>query len=114
MSIWDTFSHEQGRTDKGDTGDVAVDFYHRSQEVTGLCNQGLCKSLFVTRIMHALHVCHCSHMPAEHCSHVCTKHCQAIDGGIWHLTAFDPFLHLAGPPDQLERLHVDDSLACQH
>lgn len=34
MSIWDTFSHEQGRTDKGDTGDVAVDFYHRYQEVT--------------------------------------------------------------------------------
>ena len=36
MSIWDTFSHEPGRTDKGDTGDVAVDFYHRHQEVTGL------------------------------------------------------------------------------
>ena len=36
MSIWDTFSHEQGRTDKGDTGDVAVDFYHRYQEVTKL------------------------------------------------------------------------------
>ncbi len=33
MSIWDTFSHEKGRTDKGDTGDVAVDFYHRYQEV---------------------------------------------------------------------------------
>ncbi|KAL3135675.1 hypothetical protein ABBQ38_006148 [Trebouxia sp. C0009 RCD-2024] len=32
LSIWDTFSHEQGRTDKGDTGDVAVDFYHRYQE----------------------------------------------------------------------------------
>ncbi|KAL0039349.1 hypothetical protein WJX79_004246 [Trebouxia sp. C0005] len=32
MSIWDTFSHEKGRTDKGDTGDVAVDFYHRYQE----------------------------------------------------------------------------------
>lgn len=36
LSIWDTFSHEQGRTDKGDTGDVAVDFYHRYQEVKGL------------------------------------------------------------------------------
>ncbi len=33
MSIWDTFSHEKGRTDKGDTGDVAVDFYHRYREV---------------------------------------------------------------------------------
>ena len=33
MSIWDTFSHEKGRTDKGDTGDVAVDFYHRYPEV---------------------------------------------------------------------------------
>ena len=32
-SIWDTFSHEAGRTDKGDTGDVAVDFYHRWPEV---------------------------------------------------------------------------------
>lgn len=32
-SIWDTFSHETGRTDKGDTGDVAVDFYHRWPEV---------------------------------------------------------------------------------
>lgn len=40
MSIWDTFSHEQGRTDKGDNGDVAVDFYHRYQEVTGLRPQG--------------------------------------------------------------------------
>lgn len=36
LSIWDTFSHQQGRTDKGDTGDVAVDFYHRYQEVKGL------------------------------------------------------------------------------
>ena len=33
LSIWDTFSHEKGHTDKGDTGDVAVDFYHRYQEV---------------------------------------------------------------------------------
>ena len=33
LSIWDTFSHEKGRTDKGDTGDVAVDFYHHYQEV---------------------------------------------------------------------------------
>jgi beta-glucosidase len=28
-SIWDTFSHTPGRTHGGDTGDVAVDHYHR-------------------------------------------------------------------------------------
>ncbi|MDM4762506.1 GH1 family beta-glucosidase [Galbitalea sp. SE-J8] len=28
-SIWDTFSHEPGRTRDGDTGDVACDHYHR-------------------------------------------------------------------------------------
>jgi beta-glucosidase len=28
-SIWDTFSHEQGRTHNGDTGDVACDHYRR-------------------------------------------------------------------------------------
>ena len=28
-SIWDTFSHTPGRTRNGDTGDVAVDHYHR-------------------------------------------------------------------------------------
>ncbi|GGK80387.1 beta-glucosidase [Sphaerisporangium melleum] len=28
-SIWDTFSHSRGRTDNGDTGDLAVDHYHR-------------------------------------------------------------------------------------
>ncbi len=28
-SIWDTFSHSPGKTDHGDTGDVADDFYHR-------------------------------------------------------------------------------------
>jgi beta-glucosidase len=28
-SIWDTFSHTPGKTDHGDTGDVADDFYHR-------------------------------------------------------------------------------------
>jgi beta-glucosidase len=27
-SIWDTFSHTQGKTDKGDTGDVSDDYYH--------------------------------------------------------------------------------------
>lgn len=29
QSIWDTFSHKMGKTHNGDTGDVAVDFYHR-------------------------------------------------------------------------------------
>ena len=32
LSIWDVFSHEPGRTDGGDTGDVACDHYHRWQE----------------------------------------------------------------------------------
>src|SRR5918911_5725363 len=31
-SIWDTFSHTPGKTDNGDTGDVACDHYHRWQE----------------------------------------------------------------------------------
>src|ERR1700712_2575610 len=29
QSIWDTFSHTPGRTQDGDTGDVADDHYHR-------------------------------------------------------------------------------------
>lgn len=28
-SIWDTFSHTPGKTDLGDTGDIADDFFHR-------------------------------------------------------------------------------------
>jgi beta-glucosidase len=32
ISIWDTFSHTAGKTDKGDTGDVADDHYHRYKE----------------------------------------------------------------------------------
>ncbi|WP_344792839.1 GH1 family beta-glucosidase [Gryllotalpicola daejeonensis] len=31
-SIWDTFSHTPGKVANGDTGDVAVDFYHRVDE----------------------------------------------------------------------------------
>jgi len=31
-TIWDTFSHTQGKTFQGDTGDVADDFYHRYPE----------------------------------------------------------------------------------
>ncbi len=29
LSIWDTFSHTLGKTEKGDTGDIACDMYHR-------------------------------------------------------------------------------------
>ncbi|MFJ4944362.1 beta-glucosidase [Streptomyces violascens] len=35
-SIWDTFSHTPGKTENGDTGDVAVDHYHRSAEDVAL------------------------------------------------------------------------------
>ncbi|MFC4243270.1 GH1 family beta-glucosidase [Gryllotalpicola reticulitermitis] len=31
-SIWDTFSHTPGKIANGDTGDIAVDFYHRVDE----------------------------------------------------------------------------------
>jgi beta-glucosidase len=31
-SIWDTFAHTPGRIEDGDTGDVAVDHYHRFRE----------------------------------------------------------------------------------
>jgi beta-glucosidase len=31
-SIWDTFSHTPGKTNEGDTGDVADDHYHRYKE----------------------------------------------------------------------------------
>jgi beta-glucosidase len=35
-SIWDTFSHTEGRTKQGDTGDVAADHYHRWPEDVAL------------------------------------------------------------------------------
>ncbi|MFF0788041.1 GH1 family beta-glucosidase [Streptomyces spiralis] len=35
-SIWDTFSHTPGRTAGGDTGDVAVDHYHRYRDDVAL------------------------------------------------------------------------------
>jgi beta-glucosidase len=35
-SIWDTFAHTPGRTHDGDTGDVAVDHYHRFAEDVAL------------------------------------------------------------------------------
>ena len=31
-SIWDTFSHTPGKTNNGDTGDVADDYYHRYRQ----------------------------------------------------------------------------------
>jgi beta-glucosidase len=41
-SIWDTFSHQSGRTKGGDTGDVATDHYHRwPQDVALLADLGL-------------------------------------------------------------------------
>src|SRR6266851_9595248 len=39
QSIWDTFSHEPGRTRGGDTGDTACDSYHRLDEDLGLLTQ---------------------------------------------------------------------------
>ncbi|MCL7453020.1 MAG: GH1 family beta-glucosidase [Anaerolineae bacterium] len=36
LSIWDVFSHEQGKIDGGDTGDVASDHYHRWREDVAL------------------------------------------------------------------------------
>jgi beta-glucosidase len=35
-SIWDTFSHTPGRTAGGETGDIAVDHYHRYREDVAL------------------------------------------------------------------------------
>ncbi|GAA4979312.1 beta-glucosidase [Nonomuraea thailandensis] len=35
-SVWDTFSHEPGRTSRGQTGDVACDHYHRWPEDVAL------------------------------------------------------------------------------
>ncbi|GAA4916203.1 GH1 family beta-glucosidase [Streptomonospora salina] len=35
-SIWDTYSHTPGAVDRGETGDVACDHYHRYREDVGL------------------------------------------------------------------------------
>jgi beta-glucosidase len=41
-SIWDTFSHTAGKTDHGDTADVADDFYHRyPQDIALMQSLGL-------------------------------------------------------------------------
>ncbi|MEO9256685.1 MAG: family 1 glycosylhydrolase, partial [Tepidiformaceae bacterium] len=36
LSIWDTFSHQPGRTFQGENGDVACDHYHRYQDDVNL------------------------------------------------------------------------------
>jgi beta-glucosidase len=38
-SIWDTFSHTPGKVHGGDTGDIACDSYHRSDEDLGLLDE---------------------------------------------------------------------------
>ena len=38
-SIWDTFSHTPGKVQGGDTGDIACDSYHRSEEDLGLLSE---------------------------------------------------------------------------
>ena len=38
-SVWDTWSHEPGRIQNGDTGDVACDHYHRWAEDVALMKQ---------------------------------------------------------------------------
>src|SRR5262245_25698329 len=35
-SVWDTFSHTPGNVDKGDTGDIACDHYHRYPQDVGI------------------------------------------------------------------------------
>src|SRR6202453_4789612 len=39
-SVWDTFSHTPGKVRGGDTGDIACDFYNRTEEDLDLL-QGL-------------------------------------------------------------------------
>jgi beta-galactosidase len=39
LSNWDAFSHTPGRTKNGDTGDVAIDHYHRYKEDVQLMKQ---------------------------------------------------------------------------
>jgi beta-glucosidase len=46
-SIWDTFSHTPGKVHGGDTGDIACDSYHRTdQDVDLLSELGLCAYRF--------------------------------------------------------------------
>jgi beta-glucosidase len=39
LSVWDVFSHTEGKTWQGDTGDVAIDHYHRYQEDVQIMKQ---------------------------------------------------------------------------
>lgn len=39
LSVWDTFSHTEGKTKNGDTGDVACDHYHRFREDVALMKE---------------------------------------------------------------------------
>jgi beta-glucosidase len=39
LSIWDAYAHTPGKVDKGDTGDVACDHYHRYREDVALMAQ---------------------------------------------------------------------------
>jgi beta-glucosidase len=39
VSIWDTFAHTPGKTENGDTGDIACDHYHRYKEDIVLMSQ---------------------------------------------------------------------------
>ncbi|MFA4016961.1 MAG: hypothetical protein RUDDFDWM_002073, partial [Candidatus Fervidibacterota bacterium] len=39
VSIWDTFSHTQGKIADGSTGDVACDHYHRWREDIALMKE---------------------------------------------------------------------------
>ena len=38
-SIWDTFTHTPGKVRRGDTGDIACDFYHRLDEDLDLLSE---------------------------------------------------------------------------
>ena len=39
LSVWDVFSHTPDKVNRGDTGDVACDHYHRWREDVGLMKE---------------------------------------------------------------------------
>ena len=49
-SIWDTFSHTPGKTAGGETGDIAVDHYHRFRDDVALMADDLSKLPFAIRL----------------------------------------------------------------
>ncbi len=54
-SIWDRFSHQEGNTFNGDTGDVACDHYHRfADDVALMKDMGLKAYRFSIRLGRAL------------------------------------------------------------